>query len=68
MLNQKLARAMREKIAGDEIELSEIIIKTKVSRSTLYNILHNDNYNPRFDSVERLAVFLKISIDAHLKN
>ena len=66
MLNQNLARALREKIAGDEIELSVIVKNTKISRSTLYNILHNDKYNPRFDNVEKLAVFLSVSIDKHL--
>lgn len=66
MLNQNLARAFREKIGGDDLQINDIIKDTKISRSTLYHILHDDNYNPRFDNVEKLARYLNVSIDRYI--
>lgn len=63
MLNVKLARQLRVAIAENDVQLKEVIRTTKISRTALYRILHDDNYDPKFSTIEKLAKHLKIDLN-----
>lgn len=67
MRNIELARRFRMSIASNDYQLQHVAKMSKMSRNALYDILHNDDYDPRFSTVERLAKFLDVNIDEYIR-
>ena len=63
VIDERLSRELREKIAGDDIEMRHVARMTKISKTTLYRILYDDSCDPKYSSIKRLCSYLKINID-----
>lgn len=63
MIDEKLSRRYRELIAGNDAEMRHVARMSKISRTTLYRILYDDKYDPKFSTIKRLSVYLKVNID-----
>lgn len=62
MKNENLSKRFRAVIAENELQYQDIAKATKISRNTLYKILHDPFYDPRFSTIERLTKHLKIDL------
>lgn len=66
MVDEKLSRRMREVIAGDDIEMRNVSKSTKISRTTLYRILYDEKYDPRYSTIKSLCSYLKINLNEYI--
>ena len=58
---------LKELAAKKRIKLSEIAEATGLSRSIIYNIASNPNYDPKFGYVLVIARYLGVSLDEFIE-
>lgn len=63
MIDLKLSKKIREVIAGEELRKLDVCKTTKISRTTLYHIMYDDNYDPSYSTIKTLCQFLKIDLN-----
>lgn len=68
MIDAKLSRCLREKIAGNEVEMRHVSRMTKISRTTLWRVLHDENYDPRYTTIKNICVYLDVNLNDFIKD